>query len=874
LHVQRLRAPDLTSSAPAGRLPEPERASPWVAWAKPLAALALLALAARWLHRELVTLDWHAVLASARAVPGHSLLAAATVTALSYWILGLYDVLGLRYAGKQVVYPRALFVSFIANAFAHNLGLASLTGAAIRFRLYAASGLTALDIATVSTFGALTTGLGLATLAAVSLLSEPERAASALHLGRHAAIVSGGLVVTVIAAYIVWASVRRAALKFRGWQLRPPGSRVALTQWVLGTVDFTLSAAALWFVMPSAAGISFVTLAGAYALAVFAGLASSVPGGVGVFEGVILLALPHPWRAGQLGALLVYRLVYYLAPLGIAALLFAASELGAQRARLARVRSLATAVVTPAAPWVASSLVFLAGCVLLISGATPEIDSRLQTLNALLPLPVLELSHLAASCIGAGLLIVARGLSLRVNAAYQATLALLAGGIAASLMKGIDVEEAALLTLIAAILWLGRGAFYRPSSLFADRLTPAWIVSVAAVLALALWIGFLAQRHVEYSHQLWWTFALTDDAPRMLRASLAAALLVGGFLFFNLLKPRPPDPNLPDSRDLEAARDAIARDEQSLGNVALTGDKRLLFGERRDAFIMYQIHGRSWVALGDPVGPRESHESLVWEFRSLVDRHGGWTVFHEVSGERLPLYVDLGLAPLKMGEEARVALPDFSLHGSARAELRQSHRRAERDGATFHVLPPERIWEVLPQLHRISDAWLAEKATAEKRFSVGAFAVPYLSRFHIALVRVAGRPVAFANVWMSGAREELSVDLMRFDADAPRGVMDYLFTELMLWGRAQGFRWFNLGMAPLAGLERRPLAPLWHRVGNFLFAHGEHFYNFEGLRRYKSKFAPTWQPRYLVAPGGWALPRVLVDVSLLIAGGARGLMMK
>jgi phosphatidylglycerol lysyltransferase len=115
---------------------------------------------------------------------------------------------------------------------------------------------------------------------------------------------------------------------------------------------------------------------------------------------------------------------------------------------------------------------------------------------------------------------------------------------------------------------------------------------------------------------------------------------------------------------------------------------------------------------------------------------------------------------------------------------------------------------------------------------------------------------------------------MRFDADAPRGVMDYLFTELMLWGRAQGFRWFNLGMAPLAGLERRPLAPLWHRVGNFLFAHGEHFYNFEGLRRYKSKFAPTWQPRYLVAPGGWALPRVLVDVSLLIAGGARGLMMK
>jgi phosphatidylglycerol lysyltransferase len=843
-------------------------------WLKPLAALALLAIAARLLHHELVALDWRMVLASARAVPGRAMLAAATLTALSYWVLGLYDVLGLRYAGKALVYPRALFVSFIANAFAHNLGLASLTGAAIRFRLHAASGLTALDIATVSTFCTLTTALGLATLTALSLLLEPAQAASALHASPRAALVTGVAVTALIMSYLAWASLGRGTLKFGGWKLRPPGARIALIQWALGTVDFTISAAALWFVMPAAANVTFVALAGAYALAVTAGLASSVPGGLGVFEGVILLTLPTAWRAGQLGALLVYRFVYYLLPLAVAALLFAGSELAAQRERLIRARTLTTALVTPAAPWVASSLVFLAGCVLLISGATPAIDSRLQALSGLLPLPVMELSHLAGSCIGAGLLIVARGLSLRVNAAYHATLALLAGGIVASLMKGIDVEEAALLTFIAGMLWIGRSAFYRPSSLLADRWTPGWIVSVAAVLGLAVWVGFLAQRHVEYSSQLWWTFALTGDAPRMLRASLAAALLVAGFLFLNLLKPRPPDPSLPRAPDLAAARDAIAHDDQSLGNVALTGDKRLLFSERRDAFIMYQIHGHSWVALGDPVGPRASHEPLVWAFRELVDRHGGWTVFHEVSGERLPLYVDLGLAPLKMGEEARVALPDFSLSGSTRADLRQSHRRAERDGALFEVVPPDEVTTLLPQLRRISDAWLAEKAAGEKRFSVGAFSAPYLSEFHIALVRVAGRPVAFANLWMSGGREELSVDLMRFGADAPRGAMDYLFTELMLWGRAAGFRWFNLGMAPLAGLEQRPLAPLWHRVGNFLFTHGEHFYNFEGLRRYKAKFDPVWQPRYLVAPGGWTLPRVLVDVSLLIAGGPRGLMMK
>jgi phosphatidylglycerol lysyltransferase len=187
------------------------------------------------------------------------------------------------------------------------------------------------------------------------------------------------------------------------------------------------------------------------------------------------------------------------------------------------------------------------------------------------------------------------------------------------------------------------------------------------------------------------------------------------------------------------------------------------------------------------------------------------------------------------------------------------------------VIPPEQVPEVMSELERVSNAWLAGKSTAEKGFSIGAFSERYLRNFPIALVRSEGVPSAFANLWPTGTKDELSVDLMRFAPDAPRGAMDYLFIELMQWGRAQGYRWFNLGMAPLSGLERHPLAPAWHRVGNFVFRHGEHFYNFEGLRRYKAKFDPAWEPKYLVAPGGAALPRILVDVSVLIAGGVKEL---
>jgi phosphatidylglycerol lysyltransferase len=289
---------------------------------------------------------------------------------------------------------------------------------------------------------------------------------------------------------------------------------------------------------------------------------------------------------------------------------------------------------------------------------------------------------------------------------------------------------------------------------------------------------------------------------------------------------------------------------------------------------MYQVAGRSWVSLGDPVGPASRHEDLVWAFRELTDRHAGWTVFYQVTSNCLPLYVDLGLSLLKLGEEARVPLPAFSLDGSARAELRQARRRGERAGATFEVVAPGELPKYVPKLRSISDAWLEEKATAEKGFSVGSFDEAYLANFPVALVRCEGHIVAFANLWTTESREELSVDLMRFGSDAPSGCMDFLFIELMLWGRQQGYQWFNLGMAPLSGLAPRPLAPVWHRIGAFLFRHGEHFYNFEGLRRYKQKFDPVWEPRYLASPGGLALPRILLDVSTLISGGLRELVTK
>jgi phosphatidylglycerol lysyltransferase len=241
-----------------------------------------------------------------------------------------------------------------------------------------------------------------------------------------------------------------------------------------------------------------------------------------------------------------------------------------------------------------------------------------------------------------------------------------------------------------------------------------------------------------------------------------------------------------------------------------------------------------------------------------------------VSAASLPLYVDLGLTLLKLGEEARVPLATFDLEGRPRKKLRHAHKKGVEAGCSFEIRPPGAGAQPIEELTAISDDWLEHKGAREKGFSLGYFDPAYLARTPIATVSCGGRIVAFANLWPGAPGTEMSLDLMRYHRDAPAGVMDYLFLELLLWARQEGYAWFNLGMAPLSGLAGRALAPFWTRLGSTLYRHGEAFYNFQGLRQYKEKFDPVWEPRYLAAPGGLVLPRVLGDLATLIGGGLRG----
>ncbi len=820
------------------------------------------------LRRQLANVNLHEVRGAIDAVPSANILLSLVLVAVGYACLASYDWLALRVVDRTAP-PRQVFLTgFTSYAFSNTLGFALLTGGSIRYRAYSALDVPLSEIALITVYSHLAFVFGAATILVAAGVLEYDQIAYAVSLPPTVPwlfAVAGAL--AVIGYFVLCALRGGGTFEYRRFSVPIPTMPIALTQWAVATVDVLAVSAALYLLVPVALPYDYLAFAGITVAAFAIGIASHVPGGLGVIEAVLILSVPDEAKAGLFAAVLLFRVFYFVLPLAIAGALVAAEAAFSSVTHIPVFGGRAGSVLRAMAPQLIGAGVFLAGALLLFSAVTPARIEHMAVLRDVLPLPVIEASHLISSIAGLGLLILSRGLMRRLAVAWRMTVAVLLIAISVSLLKGFDYVEAILLGLVLAAVVGARATFHRRSGFSAGTFSLAWIAAIGAMLVIAAWFGFFAYRHVEYRDELWWQFAWDGDAPRFLRALVvvgAASLL---FLIWRIQTPtRPSGPSTQPVPD--AVRRLLDCSDDPESSVVLLGDKRLLVTPDETAFVMYQIQGSSWIALGEPVGTPEGKQEAAWAFRELVDSYGGTPVFYSFRAAALPLMLDLGLTATKFGEEARVPLAGFSLEGPEYKDFRHAIRRAEREGASFEIVPKADIGPLLPELKEVSDEWLAGKTGGEKGFSLGFFSEDYLRNFDIAVVRTEGRLVAFANILRSGIdKAEFSVDLMRHRTVSPYGTMDYLFAELMLAAKTEGYEWFDLGMAPLSGFEHHPLAPTWHKVGNFLFAHGSALYNFTGLRAYKDKFHPVWTPRYLALPGGLALPRVLVDCATLISGG-------
>ena len=835
--------------------------------------LAIFLVALEVLRLELRAVSWHDLTADIRATPPHRLALAVALTGLNYMALAGYDLLAFTYIRRRVSRVRVAMASFLAYAISNSVGFAVLSGASVRYRFYTRWGLSADELTRIVVCCSVTFWLGLFALGGLSLVLGPLAGSSALM--ERAMLVGVGWALTAVpVAYLVATAVRKAPLRLRSLELPLPPLPVAAAQLFISALDWALAGSVLYALLPASA-LSFIQFLGLFLVAILLGLISHVPGGVGVFEGVLLLLLkPYLSTAMVVPSLVVFRAVYYVLPLALGLTGLVLDEGWQQRQRLSRAGAALGQWTERLTPLALAVTTFIAGTVLLFSGATPAAPGRLALAHAVLPLGVIEASHFVGSVAGAVLLVMSPKLGRRLDAAFFLAAAAIAVGMVTALLKGFDYEEALFLSAVLLLFWRARPAFDRRAAFFDARFSPSWIAAVVGALAASVWLGLFAFQHVEYSNDLWWRFALEGEASRFMRGSVGAAVVVLLFAVGRLIGFARHQMPVPTDADLDDVTRVIATQTRTLPFLAFLRDKAFLFNDDRSAFIMYGVQGQTWVALGDPVGPVEHVRTLIARFLERCGDFGGVPVFYEIGTEHLDAYADFGLTFAKLGEEARVDLTTFTLDGGHAARHRQTLRRLEKEGCVFRVVPATEVVSILPQLRAVSDNWLAARASAEKGFSLGFFDEAYVARCPVGVVERDGRIVAFANVLAGPQHDELSIDLMRYHRDAPTSTMEGLLVHLMVWGRDQGYRQFTLGMAPLSGFETSPAASLWNRIGRFLYTHGDTIYHFQGLRAFKEKFAPTWEPHYLAYQGAVRLPRLMVDVSALVAGGYRQIFRK
>lgn len=825
--------------------------------------VVLLVLAAYALTHEIRDMGAGALTEALREVGLAPVLASLTFAFGSYACLHLYDRVALRQLRITVPTRDVVATSFLANTLAQTVGVSVFTGGAVRVRGYRRFGISVAQVGQILLVNTLGFVLGSWVLVAAAMLIEPRAANPVLPGGLTAIRIVGALLAAGWFVAFVAVGPRGRGITVAGLRFSLPGRSVMMSLTLLSTGELALCAASFYTLLPFGVGPHFPGFVGLYLVAVLAGLISTVPAGVGVFEWTMLALLPDVSAAQVLAAALVYRLTYYLIPLAVAVLVAAANHGAQWTVRIAERTHDARTRVRPVLPRLIAVLVFVVGGFLTMTGSASVPAFHRHAV----PTPLLESSHLAVSLVGLFMVFLARSLWARSHSAWTLAIVASVASLPLSVLRGgvPPLLLWAITLTLAATLWFARRAFDRAGGIFDQAWSVRWMLSLVAVVGATAWLlTFIHDQH-GYDDFVWWRFAQDAQAPRAARSLLVVILVIAALGLTRLLRgergPLPPG----DRAEVERAMAIVARQDNTEANLAMLGDKAFLFSEDGQGFVMMQRFGGSLIAMGDPVGPTDTARELIWAFREHADELGLRPVFFEVGGEYWQTYLDLGLSLTKLGEEAIVPLTDFSLEGRPRKALRQAMNKAGRDGLTFRVLSTDEVSAEIATLAAISREWLGEKSGAEKGFSLGSFDPDYVSRCPVAVIERHGVIVAFANLWTTGTDRQLSIDLMRHVRDVPNGTMDFLFISLFLWGREHGYAQFSLGMAPLTGFTDHRLAGRWNRVASLFARYGERFYGFAGLRHYKEKFGPSWRAHYLAAPSGIGTIAALVDVTRLIS---------
>jgi len=508
-------------------------------------------------------------------------------------------------------------------------------------------------------------------------------------------------------------------------------------------------------------------------------------------------------------------------------------------------------------------IIFILGFVNILSSITPALPDRLKLVYEFLPKTLVANSNELVLVAGLLLLMLSVFLLQGSIRAWYIAIFLTVISAVGHLFKGADYEEAILALIAAVSLLYTRGHYALKPHRRLTRISYfVLIYSVGAVLLYGI-VGFyfMDKHHFGIDFHLTTSikiifkmFFLFDDSGLQPHTAFGQNFIysiyffsgsVITFIFFSLLKPYFSKP-FNSEEDFKLAKEI----QQLYGNSPLDffktyPDKFVYLSDDRDGFISFKMTRHFAFVLENPVcKDNEALIKMVQSFDKFCTENGFVGIYYRIPQQSLNLYLDLGKKSFPIGEEAIVDLTTFTMDGGKMKTTRSAINRLTSEGFDIKVYQPPIKEGLLQKLEMVSNNWLIEMNEKEIAFTQGVFDRTILKGQTIITVEDKEEKVfAFLNLIPDFAPGEATYDLIRKVDDAPNGVLDLLMAKTLLYLKDQGYKSANLGLAPLSGIEGTNLA---EKTIHYAYENMKAFGHFKGLRKYKEKFFPTWEKKYLV----------------------------
>lgn len=791
---------------------------------------------------ELSAMDFKATFQAIKHIPSFELFILIIAGLMAVLLLTLYDFVLAKSMNLSISNKRLFNTGFIANALNAVIGFGGVIGAGLRLLVYRnytddeKSLVKVISIMLVS----MVSGMSVLSLGLIFKVYQIT------HAFDHLPWYQTGLYITALflPAYLIYTFIkplnndRLLGLKFT----------------LVSALEWLAASSVMYFIFKVIqTPVTFSAVIGIFVVAALAGLISLIPGGFGAFDLMILLGFEAYGidKEKVLTALLLYRVVYYFIPFLVALALSTFEFRGVARKQFED-RFEDHKYVGPA---IETSNLFLSilkdfivrlpaialGLITLITGIVLFMSNSIIIMDAVYDVRHNTYLFIAALYSVASLLLITNAPGIMRDTRRSHVMSIVATVILLILLYLTYGNFIYYFWMIAVLVLLIIGnrnvhSIRKPITMKRSLFITSFTIVLIVINGLILRMLLQEVIHSNYA----------DFDSNLLKYYFF--FLVGLFLLVTWVMSYLFNQKYQNKIDMPLKIEEIQHILTTYGgnyvsHLAISGDKLFYTNEQKDAFLMFQFKMDSIVVLGDPIGNEASFKCLLTDFYDKAEYFGYDVTFYQVQPKLLPMYHDFGNIFFKLGEEAVIPLSDFTISGKKKRAFRATINKFESEGYRYEVLQPPFNDDVINQLKAVSDEWLDGRN--EMHFSVGQFNKNYINQSPVGIIRNDDSIVGFVSFMPTHFNETISIDMIRWK-EVGLQMMDGLYLKTMLYMKEQGYKGFNMGMAPLSNVGSHKHAFYRERLAGKIFNSISRMYSFKGLRQYKEKFNPDWQPRYLV----------------------------